>query len=104
MPGEVVPFLGRVLHIELEDTTSSRVKIALGLSTLNVMVPSKLSAESRDATVRVALVRWYRERAAEHLAVQTTQWAAVMGLQPNEVRIRDQRRRWGSCGRNGTIR
>jgi predicted metal-dependent hydrolase len=60
--------------------------------------------EVRQETVRLALARWFRLQAARRLAEDTARWAAVMGVAPADVRVRDQRRRWGSCGTNGTIR
>jgi predicted metal-dependent hydrolase len=59
---------------------------------------------SKEEAVRLALTRWYRQQAAERLAEDTARWAAIMEVQPTDVRVRDQKRRWGSCGSNGAIR
>lgn len=44
-----------------------------------------------------------RARASEDLPRQLLQWASRLGLQVGKVSVRDQRTRWGSCGRNGRI-
>ena len=42
-------------------------------------------------------------RAAEQLPDRLRAMAARLGLQVSRISIRDQRTRWGSCGRNGHI-
>jgi predicted metal-dependent hydrolase len=44
-----------------------------------------------------------RARAREELPPQLLDWARRLGLSVGAVSVRDQRTRWGSCGRNGRI-
>jgi predicted metal-dependent hydrolase len=44
-----------------------------------------------------------RAQAARVLPPLLFEWAAKLGLEVARVSVRDQRTRWGSCGRNGRI-
>ena len=47
--------------------------------------------------------RAHRRRAASELPPRLLAWAAQLGLTVARISIRNQRTRWGSCGRNGHI-
>jgi predicted metal-dependent hydrolase len=49
---------------------------------------------------RAALV----ERAREAIDTAVRRWAPVVGRQPSRVLVRNQKRLWGSCSRDGTLR
>jgi predicted metal-dependent hydrolase len=44
-----------------------------------------------------------RAQAASVLPPLLLDWASKLGLRVSQVSVRDQRTRWGSCGRNGRI-
>jgi predicted metal-dependent hydrolase len=44
-----------------------------------------------------------RARAQLELPAELSRWAERLGLEVHGVSVRDQRTRWGSCGRNGHI-
>ena len=97
--GESVRYLGR--HYRLKVAAG-----AAGGATLRggwLLVPAPDGVE-RTAHVRAALVAWYRRRAAERLPERVAAWRAKAGVPMPRVVIANQRKRWGSCGRNGTIR
>ena len=56
--------------------------------------PSLLSPEEKRA---------HRARAQEELPARLSELAALHGLQVSTVSVRNQRTRWGSCGRDGHI-
>ncbi|MBM4415711.1 MAG: M48 family metallopeptidase, partial [Chloroflexi bacterium] len=64
------------------------------------------AAEPGDhaAALRAALLRWYRRRTADALDDRMPEWIACLGRAPARVLVRDQRRRWGSCAPDGTLR
>ncbi len=102
--GETIPYLGRQLLLEVVEGTRSRPSVHLEAECVRITAPAGLDSESRATALRQALVRWYREQATEHIVATTALRAAETGLEPKDVRIRDQRRRWGSCSRDGTLR
>lgn len=56
-----------------------------------------------DRTPVGVLEAWLRSRARAELGVRVGERAAQMGLLPRAVSIRDQRSRWGSASRRGTL-
>jgi predicted metal-dependent hydrolase len=53
--------------------------------------------------LRPAILSHLRQLAGKELAGRTLEFAAVHGLKVARVVIRDQKTRWGSCSRRGTI-
>jgi predicted metal-dependent hydrolase len=60
-------------------------------------------ARVRPPSVPAAQRAELQARAAEQLPDRLRAMAARLGLQVARISIRDQRTRWGSCGRNGHI-
>jgi predicted metal-dependent hydrolase len=60
-------------------------------------------ARVTPSRIPVSERRQMRERARLELPARLLELAAVHELSVNRVSIRDQRTRWGSCGRNGYI-
>jgi predicted metal-dependent hydrolase len=78
--------------------------VKLGGRTLAISVPHSLDGSDRRAAVGEALAKWYRRRAAERLGASVARWVAIIGATPKRVLVADQRRRWGSCAADGTLR
>ena len=68
---------------------------------LHVPAPA---GERQAAEVREKVVAWLRRRAAERLPERVAAWRPKAGVPMPRVIVSDQRKRWGSCDRNGTIR
>ena len=66
-------------------------------------VPAPAGVE-QAAHVRAALVAWLRRHAAARLPERVEAWRAKAGVAMPRVVVADQRKRWGSCDRSGTIR
>ena len=65
-------------------------------------VPAPAGVE-QAAHVRAALVAWLRRHAAARLPERVEAWRAKAGVAMPRVVVADQRKRWGSCDRSGTI-
>ncbi len=128
--GETVPYLGRNLTLDVTtaDTPTVRVhrvgpeyeaaieyprdvpprrRLDLGpdLGRLHITAPAHLEEPDRTEEVRQAVCSWYRDRAAEWLPRIVESWLPDFGrkrLPP--VTIGNQRREWGNCAPDGTIR
>lgn len=103
--GETVPYLGRPLPMEVVEGRVRRPRVQLDLLGLRVIVPPGGSDGGNSGEVVAAALRdWHRGRAAEELPQRAAAWAARIGCEPSRVVVRDQKRRWGSCAPDGTIR
>jgi hypothetical protein len=102
--GTGLPYLGRRLTAELATTTGTRGLFWLEGDTLKVTVPFGMGDDERPVVLRRALERWYRIRTLEAVNELVDQWAPVTGKHPARVFVREQRRRWGSCSGDGSLR
>ena len=97
--GESVMYLGRHYRLKVDSGGTGGAKLRGGW----LHVPAPAGAEQRDH-VRAALVSWLRRHAAERLPERVEVWRSKVGVEMPRVVISDQKRRWGSCDRRGTIR
>jgi len=100
--GDIVPYLARPMPLEVVEGTGRSASVHADLLGLRVTLP-RSEREQRSA-VQDALRRWYRERAVEEITGRVEAWAARAGYGPRRVLLRDQKRRWGSCAKDGTLR
>ncbi|MGE3960351.1 MAG: M48 family metallopeptidase [Dehalococcoidia bacterium] len=100
--GDVVPYLGRRLPIEVVQGAGRRTDVRADL--LGLQVTLGRGTTDRAEGVRDALRRWYRERASEEILGRVEAWSRRAGYAPTRVLVRDQKRRWGSCAKDGTLR
>lgn len=103
--GEALPYLGRSVRLHVEAASVLVPSVRLDHWRFRVAVPDALNGEDRCQSIREAAVRWYRERATERLAETVERWWPRLGRgEMSRVLIRDQRRIWGSCAPDGTLR
>jgi len=96
--GSRITFLGmdRTIRVVRED----RRRPAIALAGAEIAV--RLSATSGD-DIRPLLARWIRRQAERLIPARVNELSAPWGLAYTRVAVRDQRTRWGSCSRKGTL-
>ncbi len=104
--GQLMPFLGRALPVRHEEsTTISGPAVRLEEDGFTVEVPPCLDDRERTHGITQAFVSWYNARAWETVPETVDRWRPQLGQGTRfRVLIRDQRRRWGSCAHDGTLR
>jgi predicted metal-dependent hydrolase len=100
--GELVPFLGRPLALRLQ--ANRRRFVCAEDDQLVVSGPDLEDERARVGTVELAVSRWLRTQAASYFPQRARDWSAVVGAEPSAVLVRDQKRRWGSCSSDRTLR
>lgn len=97
--GDELYFLGekRILSVIREERKHARVVWAMGR--LLLYVPYDADYEKK----RKQLEKWYRKEAAELLNEKAGEFAARLQVDYEEIRIKDQKSRWGSCSSKGNL-
>jgi len=92
--GEMFPYLGEKYEVVIERRPSSGV----GENTFRL---AKHHVE--DTSVKRALEALYRRKAREIFEEQGDHYASEMGVEYEQIEIRNQRTKWGSCSTTGTL-
>ncbi len=103
-PGRPLPWRGGTIALACERLPLACPAITLDGGVLRASIPEATAPSAEAAVVESLVRRWYAESALEAVAAAVAEWAPRMGVQPRSVLIRDQRSRWGSCARDGTLR
>ena len=108
LSGEKLPLYGRKLTLWVEGmaaTNASVPEVCLDGRRLKVAVPVGMAEEVRQEQVGKAITAWYGDQTAEQIWQHVKQWWPKLGKGDGPtVQIRNQRRRWGSCSRDGILR
>ncbi len=101
--GETFSYLGQdILLTIIVATGSTRSRVELTGERLLITIRA-VPEEAQADLVRAALLKWYKSAASQCLDAAVERWAPVVGAQPKAVKVRNQRRRWGSCSHDGSL-
>ena len=103
--GETLPYLGRNVRLVVEVADVPTPEVRFDHWRFRILVPEGLEGEDRYQRIRRKVVEWYKARAADRLRSGVQHWWPRLGngSEP-KLLIRDQRKRWGSCAPDGTLR
>ena len=91
--GESVLYLGRQYRIEIVETGLTEIQFAQ-----RFLIPA-----SKDSKRVETLREWYVRKAKEKIVPRVKRHARQLGVEVGEVRIVDNRYRWGSCTPNSNV-
>ncbi len=97
--GECVYFLGekRLLTIIREERNRAKI-IGVG-DRLLLYIPYEANYEYK----KEALKKWYRREAASVICRKAKVYGELLGVSFGDIRIKDQKSRWGSCSSRGNL-
>ena len=90
-PGMEILYHGQSVHLELEADSSIRFG------------PEQLTVTDATADLRPAIQAHLRRLAGQELPARVLELAAEHGINVTRITVRNQKSRWGSCSRRGTI-
>ncbi len=104
--GESFLYLGRYYQLLVNPSrpVPSGPRVRLTQGKFIVDTPRFAIQQKRESYIRDALQEWYESKSADWLTRTVSTWSSRLGMEPNGILIRDQRKRWGSCDRLGNIR
>lgn len=92
--GAMFPYLGKLHEVVVERrSTSDVVEGTFRLAEHHV----------EQTSVKRALEMLYRRKARERFEARADHYAAEMGVEYEQIEIRNQRTKWGSCSTTGTL-
>lgn len=100
--GESIQYLGRnyILKITQSPLLKNGGFCSLKGKFLECHVYNKTN---KEASLKI-IKKWYCERAEEKLTDRVKIYAKKMSLEPKQVLIREQKKRWASCDAKGNLR
>ncbi len=101
--GETLPWIGGELTLDLRGE-GVRTTVRRDGTALIVRHDPDLVGDLRRRTLSQALQRFYKREGARLMTPRVEHYAARLDRPVRKVIIRDQKRRWGSCAPDGTIR
>jgi len=99
--GENFTYLGRNYRLKLISGSHQGVKLKNGY--LQVSYPKTLSGAELNGFVHTSLEEWYKAHALNRLTEKTKRYSQMLGINPNTIKVRDYKSRWGSCFISGKI-
>jgi len=76
---------------------SARPRVTLCGTTLSIIVPGNITEQARRNYVKKMVLSWYRAMSVRILGERVRFFSSVIGIPVPEFRVRNIRRRWGSC-------
>ncbi|EOD01838.1 M48 family metallopeptidase [Caldisalinibacter kiritimatiensis] len=97
--GEVVKYLGEdyYLHINIVKNKNKAV-IEINKDKLNITSPMK-----DKELVKKILKDWYKKQANKVVKERVEYYKDIIGVKPNKVKAKEQKRIWGSCTSKGNV-
>ena len=97
--GEAFMYLGRNYLLQLFLNSSlTRLTVKLSDGILIIYTPTK-----DPVVLKKLLERWYRKEAEKLILKRIEYYKAKFRIGPVKIKIKEQKRRWGSCSSRGSI-
>lgn len=96
--GEKLPLLGCEYTLSVIEDSRSKPSVVVENDKLIVTAPS-----NDTVLIRGVLESFYRVKAKEIILKLSLKYESLIGLKPNMIRVKKQKKRWGSCSSKGNL-
>ncbi|MDF2610710.1 MAG: putative metal-dependent hydrolase [Lachnospiraceae bacterium] len=97
--GESFTYMGRNYSLQLvDDITLKKPEVKLYRGKLYVKTPSR-----NEDVIHKAIVKWYQEKAKEKIPDRVSYYEKFFVEKHGRIDIKDQKKRWGSCTKEGDL-
>ena len=101
--GEQILLLGRKYRLKIKEENYLSIPKLSGRR-LFIYVHSNLAPEDRKEIIKDTLIKWYFEKSSKIIKQRINRYSKLLNLFPKKVIIKDQKKRWASCSKDGTLR
>jgi len=107
---EIFYYWGKECSLQLiVDATKKKLNVNIYDDKLVVTIPtSKVGIINEDiiyeSIIKVALTKWYKQMAKVKISERVTYYESFFLEKPGSVIVKEQKKRWGSCSQDGTLR
>lgn len=103
--GESFPYLGKTYRLKVvKSTGAGEGRCELINGRFLVKINEYLHDGNARSIVKQALMGWYLAHAAEKVRERVDFYSRQIGKRPEQIEVKEQKRRWGSCSRSGMVR
>lgn len=102
--GEQFSYLGQKYELIIKNS-SAAAKVELFSNKIIVNYPAVQQGDyqARQPIIRKILVDWYRKQAKIKIEQRILNYKDLLGVEPNRIVVKKQRKRWGSCSSKGNL-
>ena len=102
--GEKFTYLGRNYRLKVyKEDGLQKVKLTFARGRFIATVPDKLDDDKKRLQLIELFKTWYLEHGKVKIQSRLKLYCAKMGVIPNDVQLKEQRMRWGTCTPEGNI-
>ncbi|BAZ32263.1 hypothetical protein NIES4074_47650 [Cylindrospermum sp. NIES-4074] len=101
--GAKIMYRGRRLTLQVESADVEQVRITCK-SRFYIQVPQQLSEDEQQKAIEQALITWKCDRLLQDIQHFAKIYASKLGITLPNVKLSEQKRVWGSCGKDKIIR
>lgn len=103
LPEEEYLFCGAKYLLKVIEGEDFIPSVKLEKDEFKVYLPDNMPPDSRSRIIKDVLEKWYKNQARKIYLEKLAYYSEIMGLEYNQVRIKNQKTRWGSCSSKGNI-
>jgi len=101
--GEKIRLKNRLYRLKIQLTQNKRIKITFAFKILHIYINVELNPQKREEEIKRALIEWYKEKANNIINQRIQKYLKYLDYQPKDIKVRDQKIRWGSCTEDGKV-
>lgn len=101
--GEQLLFQGDLFTLKVVEYSGKLTKVGLSGNNIVIRLHKDKTHEERNREIRIKLEQWYRTMARESILERINWFQKILQVKCNDVRIKEQKTRWGSCSLKGNL-
>lgn len=102
--GEQVLFLGRNYRLKLIKSETCSDSPTLVGRRMYISINNYPNPENRRKLIKDMLSKWYFSKTENIIKQRISRYVKIMGVKQPEFKIKEQKKRWGSCSSKGMLR